>query len=44
MAKGRRTVRVKVVRSAVTGRFVRKSRAKSDPRHTVTEVVKRKGK
>jgi hypothetical protein len=33
-----------VVRSAVTGRFVKKSRAKSNPRQTVTEVVKRKVK
>jgi hypothetical protein len=42
--KGRKTVKVKVVRSAVNGRFVPKSRAKTSPRTTVTETIKRKVK
>jgi hypothetical protein len=39
MAK--RIVRVKVARSAVTGRFVKKSHAKKHPRTTVVERIKR---
>ena len=33
---------VKVVRSAVTGRFVTKKSAKRNPRTTVTEKVRKK--
>jgi hypothetical protein len=40
----RRVVKYKVARSAVTGRFVRKSRAKSHPRTTVLETIKRRVK
>ena len=32
------------VRSAVTGKFVKKSKAKTNPRETVTETVKPKPK
>ncbi len=32
------------VRSAVTGRFVKKSRAKTHPKTTVTETVKKRKK
>jgi len=39
MPKGR-----KVVRSAVTGKFVKKSKAKTNPRTTVTETMKGKKK
>ena len=31
------------VRSAITGRFVKRSRAKSSPRTTVTETFRRRG-
>ncbi len=33
----------KKVRSAVTGRYVKKSKASTDPTHTVTETDKSKG-
>ena len=36
-----KTKTVKVVRSAITGRFVKKSSAKRNPKTTVTETVKR---
>lgn len=35
-------LRVKVARSAETGRMVSKQQAKADPRHTVVETIKRK--
>ena len=38
-----RTTR-KVARSAVTGRFVKKSTAKSNPRTTVVETIKTRKK
>ena len=39
MPRGTRTV--KAVRSSITGRFVKKSRAKTHPKTTVTETIKR---
>ena len=38
----RRTIRVKVARSAITGKFVPKSRVKTNPKTTVLETIKRK--
>jgi len=34
----------KVVRSAITGKFVKKSKAKSNPKTTVTETVRTRKK
>lgn len=42
MAKGAKTITVKVNRSAKTGRFVTKAAVKRSPSTTVTETVKRK--
>jgi hypothetical protein len=38
-------MKIKVVRSAITGRFVHKAKAKANPKTTVTETSKiRRGK
>lgn len=40
----RRVVRIKVARSAITGRFEKKSRAKTHPKTTVLETIVRRVK